>query len=193
MSGSKSRNVTWQEEDVEAVLRDFLHAEMPAELRGLPSPALTASANSSESPDESRSARRRTGRISLAATAGALCVAFSLLLMSSPVVRPSRNTPRASTVLPVADMQPTVSAPNDKSQLANDTILNSHRSWYPAVIPVELRKFAPGLLIQSGVLKPESEPDWGYPEIEVLPLPPPDEDDEGMTNSPDGSKPAKKD
>lgn len=192
MNGSKPQDGSWSEEDVEAALRDFFRAEMPAEFREpSPRPALRSGVAMANSHRTSR----RTGRFSLAITAGVLCVAVSLVLTSSPSVpHPPRSVPVVN-VAPVAGVASPSSALAKESQPVDDAMLNGRRSWHGFVIPVELRKFAPGLLTELGHWQPEEDPRGSLPPEVLVPgfsADDDDDDEEGMPKLPKRPKAEKK-
>ena len=181
MNGSKPQDGIWREEDVEAVLRDFFRAEMPADLREL----APATARATATP--ARAADRRTGRISLLAASAVLCVAVTLVLSSSPSgqnLKPGKAIP---TVTPVVDLTPPAPARDVESRFATNPMLIGHRNGSSTVTPVELRKYVHQVLVELGILDPEP---FFEPDIEQFPIQ--EEDEEGTPKSPKGPQPAKK-
>lgn len=193
MSGSKSTTTSsWTESDVDAVLRDFFRAELPAPLRDLPTSASANAEPASVSPETKHRmpaqqplapravTARRTGRLSLAMVAGVMCIAVSLMWLSpgtptrpttagksnSDVARKS-NVSASSTanVVRVAAQPVTANAGGDRD------LIDGTRVWHPVVIPVELRTHAPELLIHSGGVHPEANRRDFFPDIEILRLP----------------------
>lgn len=175
MSRTEPQKNIWREEDVEAVLRDFFRAEMPAELRNLtPRPVSGSPAVRVTATDAPR-VKGRTGRFSLAIVAVTLCVTFGLVLSSTRPEPGFRDEIAVTTPAPVSPVRavPAVVAPaqlvpevaiaaaptkpEKLSRPATDPILNGRNSWHPSVIPVELRKYAPGLLIHSGALQRKAD------------------------------------
>lgn len=170
MNANKSEPSRWREEDVEAMLFDFFDAEMPVELKkqtALPTTTQPTTTGAARNPSIGATAiPQRTGRLSLSVVAAALCLTVGLIVTSSPTgpgtdaPSPSNAvmvSPENAVTVRVADV--TASAPVGGIRVVSDALppgspLDPRCTWHPAVIPVEMRKFAAGLLIHSGDLDP---------------------------------------
>ena len=178
MSGKTSHSNTWREEQIDDLLTDFFAAEVPSELKQLsengsqkkPTPARLARQTFQNSP-------RRVSWLGLSSIAGVLCLAVTAIISSQ---RPSDlNTPKTKPHSPAPNPTVTVKhetpvvakRPSSPVSVETGTVFYRNHSVHPLVVPVELRKFGPEILIHSNGSVETSGPSGFFnPDIEVFPL-----------------------